>query len=76
MLIYLTTLNLARFLIVKAPKANSGDELDVQTRCIAKTDKELWESLDRTRKAEDIGSKRFVVGQFLDYKMADSKSFK
>ncbi|KAL5553204.1 hypothetical protein UlMin_040605 [Ulmus minor] len=36
--------------------------------------KELWESLDRKYKSEDAGSKKFVVGQFLDYKMVDSKS--
>ncbi|KAL5582887.1 hypothetical protein UlMin_015329 [Ulmus minor] len=36
--------------------------------------KELWESLDRKYKSEDAGSKKFVVGRFLDYKMVDSKS--
>ncbi|KAL5551068.1 hypothetical protein UlMin_001244 [Ulmus minor] len=36
--------------------------------------KELWESLDRKYKSEDAGSKKFVVGLFLDYKMVDSKS--
>ena len=35
---------------------------------------ELWESLDRKYKSEDAGSKKFVVGWFLDYKMVDSKS--
>ena len=39
-----------------------------------KTAKELWESLDRKYKSEDAGSKKFVVGRFLDYKMVDSKS--
>ncbi|KAL5548557.1 hypothetical protein UlMin_003788 [Ulmus minor] len=39
-----------------------------------KTAKELWESLDRKYKSEDVGSKKFVVGRFLDYKMVDSKS--
>ena len=32
-----------------------------------KTAKELWESLDRKYKFEDAGSKKFVVGRFLDY---------
>ena len=39
-----------------------------------KTAKELWESLDRKYKSEDVGSKKFLVGRFLDYKMVDSKS--
>ncbi|KAL5540606.1 hypothetical protein UlMin_043181 [Ulmus minor] len=39
-----------------------------------KTANELWESLDRKYKSEDAGSKKFVVGRFLDYKMVDSKS--
>ena len=39
-----------------------------------KTAKELWESLDRKYRTEDAGSKKFVVGRFLDYKMVDSKT--
>ncbi|XP_070682532.1 uncharacterized protein [Malus domestica] len=39
-----------------------------------KTAKELWESLEKKYKTEDAGSKKFVVGKFLDYKMVDSKS--
>ena len=38
-----------------------------------KTAKELWESLDRKYKIEDARAKKFVLGRFLDYKMADSK---
>ena len=38
-----------------------------------KTAKELWESLDRKYKTDDVGAKIFVVGRFLDYKMVDSK---
>ena len=37
-----------------------------------KTAKELWDSLDKKYKTEDAGSKKFVVGRFLDYKMVDS----
>ncbi|KAK3006049.1 hypothetical protein RJ639_017339 [Escallonia herrerae] len=36
--------------------------------------KALWESLERKYKTEDAGSKKFVVGKFLDFKMADSKT--
>nr|AAK70407.1 pol polyprotein [Citrus x paradisi] len=39
-----------------------------------KTAKELWESLDRKYKTEDAGTKKFVVGRFLDFKMVDSKT--
>ena len=39
-----------------------------------KTTKELWESLDRKYKTEDAGTKKFVVGRFLDFKMVDSKT--
>ncbi|CAI9769382.1 unnamed protein product [Fraxinus pennsylvanica] len=38
-----------------------------------KTVKEL-ESLDRKNKIGDVGTKKFIVGQFLDYKMVDSKT--
>ena len=39
-----------------------------------KKDKELWESLDQKDKIEDARAKNFVMGQFLDYKMVDSKT--
>ncbi|XP_073138938.1 uncharacterized protein [Henckelia pumila] len=39
-----------------------------------KTVRELWESMDRKYKIEDVGAKKFIVGRFLDYKMIYSKS--
>ena len=39
-----------------------------------KTAKELWDSLDKKYKTEDAGTKKFIVGRFLDYKMLDSKT--
>ncbi|KAK6124636.1 hypothetical protein DH2020_041624 [Rehmannia glutinosa] len=39
-----------------------------------KTSKELWDSLDKKYKMEDAGTKKFVVGKFLEYKMVDTKS--
>ena len=39
-----------------------------------KTAKELWESLEKKYKTEDAGSKKFVVGRFLDFVMVDSKT--
>ncbi|XP_062080135.1 uncharacterized protein LOC133784882 [Humulus lupulus] len=41
---------------------------------VKKTAKELWESLDHKYKAEDVGAKKFLVGQFLNFKMVDSKN--
>ncbi|KAK3040476.1 hypothetical protein RJ639_028761 [Escallonia herrerae] len=34
--------------------------------------KALWESLEWKYKTEDVSSKKFVVGKFLDFKMVDS----
>ena len=39
-----------------------------------KSAKELWESLDNKYKTDDAGTKKFVVGRFLDYRMVDSKT--
>ena len=39
-----------------------------------KTVKELWESLEKKYKTEDAGSKKFVVGRFLDFVIVDSKT--
>ncbi|VFQ88754.1 unnamed protein product [Cuscuta campestris] len=36
--------------------------------------KELWNSLNKKYQAEDAGTKKFIVGKMLDYKMVDSKS--
>ncbi|XP_075650852.1 uncharacterized protein LOC142621481 [Castanea sativa] len=38
-----------------------------------KTAKELWDSLDKKYKTEDIGTKMLIAGKLLDYKMVDSK---
>ncbi|XP_073120956.1 uncharacterized protein [Henckelia pumila] len=39
-----------------------------------KTAKELWESLEKKYKTEDAGTKKFVVGKFLEFKMVDAKT--
>ncbi|KAF5931719.1 hypothetical protein HYC85_027890 [Camellia sinensis] len=39
-----------------------------------KTAKKLWESLEKKYKTEDAGSKKFVVGRFLDFVIVDSKT--
>ena len=33
--------------------------------------KKLWASLDKKYKTEDAGTKKFVVGRFLEYKMVN-----
>jgi len=38
------------------------------------TAKKLWASLDKKYKTEDAGTKKFVVGRFLEYKMVDNKT--
>ncbi|VFQ77106.1 unnamed protein product [Cuscuta campestris] len=40
----------------------------------AKLAKELWNGLNKKYQAEDAGTKKFIVGKMLDYKMVDSKS--
>jgi len=42
--------------------------------CKKDSAKGLWESLEFKYKTEDAGSKKFVVGRFLDFKMQDSKT--
>ncbi|GJV62109.1 retrovirus-related pol polyprotein from transposon TNT 1-94 [Tanacetum coccineum] len=42
--------------------------------CKTTTAKELWETLERKYKTKDVGTKKFVVARFLDYKMDDSKT--
>ena len=36
------------------------------------TKKGLWDALEKKYKTEDVGTKKFIVGQFLDFKMIDS----
>ncbi|KAH1097581.1 hypothetical protein J1N35_014502 [Gossypium stocksii] len=40
---------------------------------VKKTAKELWTSLDHKYKAEDAGTKKFLVVKFLNFVMLDSK---
>ncbi|XP_062105432.1 uncharacterized protein LOC133817064 [Humulus lupulus] len=41
---------------------------------VKKTAKELWDILDHKYKAKDVGAKKFLIGQFLNFKMVDSKN--
>lgn len=36
--------------------------------------KELWESSEQKYKTDDAGTKKFVIGLFLEYQMVDSKT--
>ncbi|KAH1064316.1 hypothetical protein J1N35_029303 [Gossypium stocksii] len=40
---------------------------------VKKTTKELWISLDHKYKAEDAGTKKFLVAKFLNFALVDSK---
>lgn len=42
--------------------------------CAMKTTKELWSSLEKKYKMEDVGIKKFVIDKFLDFKMVDKKT--
>ncbi|XP_022880640.1 uncharacterized protein LOC111397908 [Olea europaea var. sylvestris] len=53
---------------------NGLDNTLYNVYCNAKSAKELWESLDTKYKIEDAGTKKFIAGRFLDYKMVDSKT--
>lgn len=33
--------------------------------------RELWESLDRKYKTDDVGTNKFIFGRFLDYKIME-----
>ncbi|XP_022156727.1 uncharacterized protein LOC111023572 [Momordica charantia] len=37
------------------------------------TSRQLWDELDKKYKLEDTGTKKFLVGKFLDYKMVNTK---
>ena len=39
-----------------------------------KSAKELWDSLEKKYKTEDAGTKKFVVGKFLNFVMIDSQT--
>ena len=39
-----------------------------------KSVKELWDSLEKKYKTKDAGTKKFVVGKFLDFVMVDSQT--
>ncbi|KAL4627116.1 hypothetical protein ACB092_05G144500 [Castanea dentata] len=41
--------------------------------CSYKYAKEIWEALKKKYSTEDAGTKKYVVGRFLDYKMNDDK---
>ncbi|PHU20105.1 Pentatricopeptide repeat-containing protein [Capsicum chinense] len=65
---YLTTLYLQRNYILSGLQ---DDLYNVYSG--TKTSKELWGALERKYKMKDMGIKKFLVAQFLDFKMIDSK---
>ncbi|CAL2254330.1 unnamed protein product [Prunus armeniaca] len=52
---------------------NALDDSLYDVYAVFTTTKELCESLEKKYKTEDAGSKNFVVGKFLEFKMMDSK---
>ncbi|KAM0981546.1 hypothetical protein ACFX1S_014763 [Malus domestica] len=53
---------------------NSLDDNLYDIYSLCKTVNELWESLEKKYKIDDVGSKKFFIGKFLKYTMVDSKS--
>ena len=53
---------------------NGLDNMLYNVYSVKESAKVLWESLDLKYKIEDVGSKKFSIGRFLDYKMQDSKT--
>ena len=45
---------------------NGLDNTMYNVYCVFNTERELWESLDKKYKTEDVGLKKFVMGKFLD----------
>ncbi|GJU73081.1 hypothetical protein Tco_1264486, partial [Tanacetum coccineum] len=66
MFFYLTTLDLARFLKETAPQVEPPKE-DHDCQRIMRV-------IGSKYKTEDVGTKKFAVARFLDYKMVDSKN--
>ncbi|XP_062100089.1 uncharacterized protein LOC133805961 [Humulus lupulus] len=52
---------------------NGLSDLMYNVYSVKKTTKELWDSLDHKYKAKDDAAKKFLVGQFFNFKMGDSK---
>ena len=53
---------------------NGLDDTQYNVYSSIKTSKELWDSLEKKYKTIDAGTKKFIVGKLLDYKMVDSKT--
>ncbi|XP_038701826.1 uncharacterized protein LOC119998549 [Tripterygium wilfordii] len=66
---YLTTLNLVKNYILNGLV---DDLYNVYSK--TSSAKELWDSLEKKYKTEDVGTKKFVVAKFFDFMMVDAKS--
>lgn len=53
---------------------NCLEDIFYDVYCSVPTARELWLLLDKKCKTEDVGSKKFVVSRFLDFKMVDEKT--
>ncbi|GJT04270.1 zinc finger, CCHC-type containing protein [Tanacetum coccineum] len=65
---YLTNLKVVYVLSTPCPMAVENETLE-QTQSA----KELWDSLESKYMAEDASSKKFLVGNFINYKMVDTR---
>ncbi|CAM8944214.1 unnamed protein product [Rhodiola kirilowii] len=53
---------------------NSLNDVLYKVYCTKTSTKELWESLDQKYRTENAGSKKYIVGCFLEFQMVDSKT--
>ncbi|CAM8896521.1 unnamed protein product [Rhodiola kirilowii] len=53
---------------------NSLNNVLYKVYCTKTSAKELWVSLDRKYRTENAGSKKYIVGRFLEFQMVDSKT--
>ncbi|CAM8877471.1 unnamed protein product [Rhodiola kirilowii] len=53
---------------------NSLNDVLYKVYCTKTSAKELWESLDRKYRTENAGSKKYIMGHFLEFQMVDSKT--
>ncbi|CAM8934624.1 unnamed protein product [Rhodiola kirilowii] len=53
---------------------NGLNDVLYKVYCTKTSAKELWESLDRKYRTENAGSRKYIVGRFLEFQMVDSKT--
>lgn len=53
---------------------NSLDDSLYNVYVVVNKSKEMWDALKKKYRNDDVGTEKFIVANYLDYKMIDSKS--